>query len=995
MNRLAVLPAVAAAAMLFASSASAQLYTSATSTGNWLNTTGTAGRWSPSSGGPFGGNFVSGSDASFTTSGTYTFDRLVTTGSATLGNITTGSNVSIHFTTSSGQSMNFGGAGGAVRTLDFGAGSLVDFGSIAIVAGNGITKNGAGTLALTGGLYSGGFTLNAGSVVARGSNALGNGALTINGGAIGSAGNFVSPIRSGGITVGGDFQIGTADSPASDTANMTFSAAGNGINLGGASRRITLGSSGSMTFGQIISNGNLTLTRLIGGRDTSAGQFALTAANTMSSLTIDSVQVNVSGNNAALGAGDVTLKGASASTLNIRSGLIVSNNFAIDNSAGTKTIANFGSNATISGTITNSDSTGGLTIGAGSGRTFQIGAINGNGTTGVTFGNSTLNGIIFMTGTGTYAGDTRIDSSTLRLNGDNAIPSGKLVFQGTGAPTLDLFGTTQTINVLDDTTTAGTIRSSGLNVGTIVVGDSSNQTFQGTILSANGNVALQKVGSGTLSLTGANTFTGGVTVTDGTLEVSTTSLKNQAVTNNAVLLFSQGAAGDFAGNITGTGSLTKNGAGVLALSGNNSYAGGTTVDAGGLIGTTDSLQGNIATAASTSVAFDQSTAGTYAGVMSGDGSLSLIGDAEITLTGANSYTGGTTVNGGTLQGTTGAVQGDIVNNTTVVFTQTSNGLPAYSGNMSGGGVLIKTGAYDLTLSGSNSYTGGTTLVAGNLVGTTDSLYGTITGTTGTFVKFDQNYDGIYGGEVVGAGGLIKSGTGSVTLVGDQFYTGATTVTGGTLLLAGDQATSGIDVGLNGTIGGTANITGLSVLLDVNGGLSPGDAAAPGSLEAAGIRLWSTSITTLDLQSDGTGGPGAAGTDYDTVISRGIVSLDGNLVIRFDNANLYESYSYFDLFQGTIDFSANGGHGFAGITTTGTGPYSGLTFTYQPAGNGNPGGWASGEAPGTDGQFLLFKPATGQIVIVPEPSTWAMTLASVGFAGWMARRKKLARKRRMA
>jgi hypothetical protein len=45
--------------------------------------------------------------------------------------------------------------------------------------------------------------------------------------------------------------------------------------------------------------------------------------------------------------------------------------------------------------------------------------------------------------------------------------------------------------------------------------------------------------------------------------------------------------------------------------------------------------------------------------------------------------------------------------------------------------------------------------------------------------------------------------------------------------------------------------------------------------------------------------------------------------------------------------------------------------------------------------LVFLPSTGTLVIVPEPSTWAMTLASVGFAGWMARRKKLARKRRMA
>ena len=132
-----------------------------------------------------------------------------------------------------------------------------------------------------------------------------------------------------------------------------------------------------------------------------------------------------------------------------------------------------------------------------------------------------------------------------------------------------------------------------------------------------------------------------------------------------------------------------------------------------------------------------------------------------------------------------------------------------------------------------------------------------------------------------------------------------------------------------------------------------------------------------------------------MIARGNLVLDGNLVIRFDNNTMYDSYSYFDLFQGTIDFTATGGKGFAGITTGGTGLYSGLTFTYYPAGSGNPGGWATPEVAGTPGQYLIFQPSTGTLVIVPEPSTWAMTLASVGFAGWMARRKKLARKRRMA
>ena len=128
------------------------------------------------------------------------------------------------------------------------------------------------------------------------------------------------------------------------------------------------------------------------------------------------------------------------------------------------------------------------------------------------------------------------------------------------------------------------------------------------------------------------------------------------------------------------------------------------------------------------------------------------------------------------------------------------------------------------------------------------------------------------------------------------------------------------------------------------------------------------------------------------------------MIDINAANgMFGSYSYFDLFgAGTFNAAANSGEGFANITTGGTGNYSGLTFTYQPAVAGNPGGWVSQElgqkvgyvGPNAD-QYLIFQPSTGTLVIVPEPSTWAMTLASVGFAGWMARRKKLARKRRMA
>ena len=978
-----------------APTASAQLYTSTTSTGNWLNTSGTAGRWSPISSGPFSSNFIAGSNASFTTAGIYTFDRLVTTGSATLGNITTAANVNIGFTTSSGQTLNFGGAGGAVRTIDLGAGSTVDFGSIATVAGNGITKNGAGTLVLTGGGYTGGFTLNAGNVIARGANALGTGALTINGGAIGSVSNFVSPTRSGGITVGGDFQVGIADSPASITANMTFGASGNAINLGGATRTITLGNSGSMSFASVISNGGLTLARNANG---ASGQFGLTGANTFAGgLTLNEVTVNASSSLDALGAGNVTLTGVDDTTLNIRSALTLPNNFEIANTAGSKTITNFGANASIGGTITNSDSTGGLQIGAGSGRVFTLtNGIVGAGTSTVVFGGTSagvaLSGGVVINGASTYAGNTTIDSSKVTLGFDNALAQTNLNLSGNGV--LELAGFTQNFKQLSGDVTS---KVQSVNAGGVLVvgAGNANSTFDGAILSTD-NLALEKIGTGSLTLTNAgNTFTGGVTVTNGDLIATTSSLKSQLVALTAVtskLTFDQDTDGTFADAISGAGSLVKSGSGTVTLDATNTYTGDTFVNGGGLVGTTDSIKGNIALANASSVTFNQDTNRTVSNTITGNGSLTLAGSGEITLSGVNTYSGGTTVSAGKLIGAAGiGVRGNIVNDAEVVFT----GSGTYAGNMSGAGLMTKTGAGDLLLTGSSSYAGGTNLNEGTLVGTTDSLFGTITGSSGTIVKFSQSGTGTFLGEVVGAGGVTKLGTGSVALDGNQFYTGATIVQAGTLLLSGDQATSGITVASGATLGGTGNLTGGSADLNVNGNLNPGDAVGPGSLEAAGITLGSSALTTLDLVNDGSGGSGAAGTDYSTVIARGNLVLDGNLVIRFDNNTMYDSYSYFDLFQGTIDFTANGGKGFAGITTGGTGLYSGLTFTYYPAGSGNPGGWATPEVAGTPGQYLIFQPSTGTLVIVPEPSTWAMTLASVGFAGWMARRKKLARKRRMA
>lgn len=1000
LSHLALAPAVLALSLLAPASATAQLYTTDSGTGAW-----NSARWSTNSGGPYTSAWVTGSSTSFVNAGTYTFGSMFST-TGTIGDITTGANVTIGFTNSTSQQFGFGGA---IKTFDFGAGSVVDFGGIALLGtgGNGLIKNGAGSLTMSGGNYQGGLTLNAGNMVARTNNGFGTGAFNINGGAIGSTANYTSPTaRINGINVGGDFQIGISGSTgsASSTANMTFSGTGSALNLGGATRKITLGSSGSMTFGGVISNGGLTLTRNANG----AGSFGISGVNTFAGgLTIDGVSVNASTANAALGAGSVTLGGATAydSTLNLKAALTLANNITIADSAGAKTITNTGANATINGTITNNDSTGSLQIGAGAGRIFVLAnGIGGTGTSDLLIGGTSagtaLSGQVTINGASSYAGNTTINSARVNLGANNAVGQNDLSLLGTGI--LDLQGYGQTLTGISGDSTSK-VQSSG-SLGTLTVNTGATpSSYAGAIVSTGGDIALVKDGSATLTLTGANTFTGGVTVDDGALEVSTATLRDQAVALTiaaSTLTFNQSSDGTFGGDITGLGSLVKDGSGVVTIVGANTYSGQTDVFGGALIGTTDSIRGDLFIDTGANVAFDQGTSATTSRIISGGGSLSILGTGAITLTGANTYSGGTTVSNGTLIGKAGVgLQGDILNDSIVNFNQTT-GSSTYVGDMSGGGSVTVDGAGNtLTMTGNNSYTGGTTLTAGtSLTGDASSLTGDIVAAgAGSTVTFNQaSGSGTYFGTISGAATLDKDGSGEVTLDADQTYTGPTNVIDGRLNLSGNLATSSISVSAGATVGGTAILTDVSGNLFVAGTLNPGIGATAGSLEAAGISLGNASSTELSLVSDGSGSPGTAGLDYDTVIARGNLIYGGNLVLRFENGSLYTNGSFFDLFDaGTFDTSVNAG-GFATLgTTAGTGPYSGLSFQYSPADAGTPGRWKSTEAPGTDGQYLVFLPSTGQLVIVPEPSTWAMTVVSAGFAGWMARRKKLARKRQVA
>ena len=327
--------------------------------------------------------------------------------------------------------------------------------------------------------------------------------------------------------------------------------------------------------------------------------------------------------------------------------------------------------------------------------------------------------------------------------------------------------------------------------GELIVFTPQTLTIASVIADNSGPTDLTKSGSGTLVLTGSNTYSGVTTINAGTLQLgSVAAVANLSTVNdNAVLAFNLPSPATFSGTIGGPGSLVQAGPSVLTLLAANFYTGSTVISAGTLqIGNGGS---GAAIAGSSllnngSLIFNHDDSLEYDGVISGSGGLTQTGGGLLILTANNTYNGNTTISSGTVQLGNGTPSGSlgtgaITDNDTLVFNRSDN--PTFSGLIGGSGVVVQIGGDLVVLTGTNNAAGGTVISAGTVQvgsGVASGSLGTGPVNIGDTLVFNMTGSATAANVISGNGNLLQTGAGAVTLLGNNSFQGDVTISAGTL-----------------------------------------------------------------------------------------------------------------------------------------------------------------------------------------------------------------------
>jgi fibronectin-binding autotransporter adhesin len=809
------------------------------------------------------------------------------------GNVTFGAALPV--TASAPQTWNVVGGGANGSSLNMAA-------DVALNAQ--VTKSGTGTATLSGNnTGSGGFVLSSGRVNLNSASSLGTGSLAINNGTTiaNTSGSPVTLTNAGGQTWNGSFSfdggvgtqnLNTGAGPVTLNANV-------GVTTNGTASALTVG--GAIGDGA----GNFGLTKQ------GTGAMTLQGANTFDGgVNVVDGTLNLD-NSSAVGTGALTMLGGAIGNTS-GSPISIANNQVWNGSFGV-----VGPNDLVA--------TGPISLGTTAGTSRTVNTATGNLIVDGVISNGTTANQLIKTGTGTltlnaanvHTGGVEVAGGTLRIGNKDAIGSG-LLRTNTTASTIeastDLSGAnalannfelqtgttiagTQNLQVSGTTTvfggnrtltnnltagaqlTLGNVNLSNNNTArTLTVTGTADTLISGSI--ANGGTSaglLTKAGTSTLTLTGTNTYTGATTISGGVLQLGnggTTGLiaNGSDITNNATLRYNRSNTTTYSGVISGTGTVEQVGAGTTQWTGTNTFTGTTTISSGTLSignGGTGGTPGTGNIVNNSNLRFNRSNTGlSIANVISGTGTVEQAGTSgsRTTITSANTYTGQTNVNSGSLRINNSAGLGDIIGGTVV-----ANGAALELNNG------ISVGAEALTLNGTGAGTGALLNVAG-----TNTYGGAITVANNATI-------GVTAGTLNLTGGIDKTGV-VLTLRGGTINVNTTGISGNTgspnsdLVVDASIVNLGVANTYNGPTfirnGGTINANVSDALPTINGRthLTMDDTGSGSSVLALGAdqaiaSLTGASTSSVNLASNLL----TIGASTGTTNFAGVISGSGSLV----------------------------------------------------------------------------------------------------------------------
>jgi autotransporter-associated beta strand protein len=846
--------------------------------------------------------------------------------------------------------------------------SLTGFGKFISVSGNSrintdITTSGNQT-------YTGAVTLGNDVTLAT----LNNGSVAMNANVNGAKTLTINTNGTGDITITG--ALGNSDPLTGLTINTdVLNAAALTLVSNGA---ISITNSGASTISGIIAGSGVRLSKA------GVGTLTLANANTYSGVTtINAGTLSIS---AASGLG-ATPTSTTSNSIQLNGGTLrITDTFLFSSRRGIQ----------IGGE--------GGTIEVDSGETFNYDGIIRNAT-GVT-GNLTKTGLgtLILSGDNTYSGVTTINAGTLSISaasGLGATPT------STTSNSIQLNGGTLRIT---DTFLFSSRRGMqiGGEGGTIEVDLGETFNYDGIIRNATGVAGnLTKTGSGTLTLSGDNTYSGATRINGGSLNITGTLADSTAVTvasgatyivaandtitsiegsgnialsENLTLRSSEDTA--FGGVLSGTGSLTKSGAGILTLSGNNTYSGGTRINEGTL-------------------KIERNTATFFGSIISGP-----LGKATITINdGASLDLNGKDIsNNLVIAGDGVGSAGSIFNSSGIRGSISGSVLLSAHSSIGAGDIqisgeiddgsrgtyhLTKSNGGVLTLSGENEYDGFTIINGGILsirtasgLGETpnrtisnsiqlnggtlritdtflfSSRRGIEIGTGGGTIEVDARETFNYYGIISGEGFLTKLGTGTLALFDNNTYSGGTTISAGTINVGNNsalgtgnvtlssgttlQASASVTitnaVSLSGaatinapnshslTISGVLNdgghglvVAGSGNLTFSNGSNSISALASSGTIGTVSINN-NQSLVIGSVTPNSTPYTGLAGTGSITLINTGATTINSGAAISTTGGDINIVTSRFTNNAGSGALSASGTNKYWRVWSTNTDPF---------------------------------------------------------------------------